>query len=98
MSTISATLPVSTSFIPAPTRSVPPNPAGTGAPVATVAILGDDSASPTQAVIQNSIALLRDTPQQVAQLATDGNIQAQALVTERADARRLLAGSVDLTA
>jgi hypothetical protein len=79
--------PVQSSAVSVLTSALPPD---------TVTI-GSSGIASTQAYQQTAIQLAQETPQQIAQLAADGNSEAKQILAREAASRKLL-DRVDVTA
>jgi hypothetical protein len=67
------------------------------APPSDLVTFGSTGIAPTQAYQQTVIQLAQDTPQQIAQLAADGNVEARHILANEAASRKRL-DPVDVTA
>lgn len=97
MNPVQSVPPVPTSYpaIP-PVQSSTASVLASALPPDTVTI-GSTGIASTQAYQQTVIQLAQDTPQQIAQLAADGNSEARQILARQAASRKLL-DPVDVTA
>jgi len=97
-SVASAALPAIPYPVPAPVPAAPAAPVAVNPAVLTAdaVTLGSSGVAATQQFQHSAIQLAEATPQQLAQLAADGNSQAKAILAKQAAVQKLL-DPVDIT-